>query len=147
MDDSVINETVIIRNKNLSDSAFIPANKSIIDDSDSEDQHLNDVISTINLNINNVIDDEEEEEVEEYGGGGGGDEEEEEEEQVIITTTQNETDVENQQQSQQKIANSAAVRPCQFSISRVKSIMKLDPELSLTSKESVFLVAKATVSI
>ena len=38
-------------------------------------------------------------------------------------------------------------RPCQLPLSRLKTIMKLDPELNLTSKDSVFLVAKATVCI
>ena len=38
-----------------------------------------------------------------------------------------------------------ATRPCQFAISRIKNIMKLDPELALTSKESVYLICKATV--
>ena len=69
---------------------------------------------------------------------------------LIQITTQNDVDIENQQdsqqQSQQQQKSAAVTRPCQFSISRVKNIMKLDPELSLTSKESVFLVAKATVS-
>ncbi|RNA42488.1 DNA polymerase epsilon subunit 4 [Brachionus plicatilis] len=35
-------------------------------------------------------------------------------------------------------------RPCQLALSRIKTIMKLDPELNLTSKDSVFLIAKAT---
>lgn len=38
-----------------------------------------------------------------------------------------------------------ATRPCQFTLSRIKTIMKMDPEVSLASKESVFLVTKATV--
>ena len=37
-------------------------------------------------------------------------------------------------------------KPCQFAVSRIKTIMKLDPDLSLVSKESVFLIAKATVN-
>jgi histone H3/H4 len=36
-----------------------------------------------------------------------------------------------------------ATRPCQLALSRIKSIMKTDPELNLTSKESVFMIAKA----
>lgn len=44
-----------------------------------------------------------------------------------------------------KIPETKATRPCQFAISRIKTIMKLDPELALTSKESVFLITKATV--
>lgn len=35
----------------------------------------------------------------------------------------------------------------QLALSRIKTIMKLDPDLSLTSKESVFMIAKATVCI
>jgi hypothetical protein len=35
---------------------------------------------------------------------------------------------------------------CQFAASRIKTIMKMDPEMNLSSKESVFLVSKATVS-
>jgi hypothetical protein len=38
-----------------------------------------------------------------------------------------------------------ANRPCQYAIARIKAIMKMDPELLLASKESVYLVAKATV--
>jgi hypothetical protein len=38
-----------------------------------------------------------------------------------------------------------ATRPCQFAISRIKTIMKLDPELALASKESTYLICKATV--
>lgn len=34
---------------------------------------------------------------------------------------------------------------CQFAASRIKTIMKMDPEMNLSSKESVFLVSKATV--
>ena len=37
-------------------------------------------------------------------------------------------------------------RPCQFALSRIKTIMKYDPDLALASKESVFAIAKATVS-
>ena len=37
-------------------------------------------------------------------------------------------------------------RPCQFALSRIKTIMKYDPDLALSSKESVFAIAKATVS-
>lgn len=47
----------------------------------------------------------------------------------------------------QNSGDSKATRPCQFAISRIKTIMKLDPELALTSKESVFLICKATVII
>jgi len=36
-------------------------------------------------------------------------------------------------------------KPCQFALARIKTIMKLDPDLNLMSKESVFLIAKATV--
>ena len=43
-------------------------------------------------------------------------------------------------------SNDQATRPCQFALNRIKTIMKLDPDLSLTSKESVFLIAKATVN-
>jgi hypothetical protein len=128
-----INENVIIRNKNLSDSALIPTTKPIASDSDSEEQcSLNNVISSIDLNnsaenhneiINAGVDDDDND--------------------LIQITTQNEVDIDNQKQQQKSVA---VTRPCQFSISRVKNIMKLDPELSLTSKESVFLVAKATVS-
>ena len=39
-----------------------------------------------------------------------------------------------------------ATRPCQFALARIKTIMKMDPDLGLTSKESVFLVAKAAVT-
>jgi DNA polymerase epsilon subunit 4 len=35
-------------------------------------------------------------------------------------------------------------KPCQFALARIKTIMKLDPDLNLMSKESVFLIAKAT---
>ena len=55
---------------------------------------------------------------------------------MIESSTVNTTSIEKTQSSNR----------CQFAVSRVKSIMKLDPELSLTSKESVFLVAKATVT-
>jgi hypothetical protein len=41
--------------------------------------------------------------------------------------------------------NEFASRPCQYAIARIKAIMKMDPELLLASKESVYLVAKATV--
>ena len=128
----LINENVIIRNKILNDSTMTILNsKSVINDSDSEEQQqqqLNEVISSIDLNENEVIDDNE-----------------------TITMATNEIDIESQgdvqvEDQQKNLNNPAAVRPCQFSISRVKNIMKLDPELSLTSKESVFLVAKATVS-
>jgi hypothetical protein len=44
------------------------------------------------------------------------------------------------------IQNDKIKRPCQFAISRIKSIMKTDPDLALASKESVFLIAKATVN-
>ena len=37
-------------------------------------------------------------------------------------------------------------RPCQFALHRIKTIMKYDPDLALASKESVFAIAKATVS-
>jgi hypothetical protein len=40
-----------------------------------------------------------------------------------------------------------ASRPAQFALSRVKTIMKMDPEVTLASKESVFLIAKATVKL
>ena len=40
-------------------------------------------------------------------------------------------------------AKDLADRPCQFALSRIKAIMKMDPEMCLSSKESVFLVAKA----
>jgi hypothetical protein len=42
--------------------------------------------------------------------------------------------------------NDFANRPCQYALARIKAIMKMDPELLLASKESVFLVAKATVT-
>lgn len=35
-------------------------------------------------------------------------------------------------------------RLCQMPLSRIKSIMKLDPEFNLVSSDSVFLMAKAT---
>jgi hypothetical protein len=54
---------------------------------------------------------------------------------IIESTNENTTSIEKSQNASR----------CQFAVSRIKSIMKLDPELSLTSKESVFLVAKATV--
>jgi len=38
-------------------------------------------------------------------------------------------------------------RPCQFALSRIKTIMKYDPDLALASKESVYAIAKATVSV
>ena len=40
---------------------------------------------------------------------------------------------------------SKATRPCLFAINRIKTIMKLDPELALASKESTYLICKATV--
>lgn len=42
---------------------------------------------------------------------------------------------------------SFAARPSQLALSRIKTIMKMDPELNLASKDSVFLIAKATVRI
>ena len=42
-------------------------------------------------------------------------------------------------------AHQAAVKQSQFALSRIKTIMKLDPDLALASKESVMLIAKATV--
>ncbi len=38
-------------------------------------------------------------------------------------------------------------KPCQFALARIKTVMKLDPDLNLMSKESVFLIAKATVNL
>ena len=38
-------------------------------------------------------------------------------------------------------------RPCQFAVNRIKSIMKCDPDLALASKESVFAITKATVTL
>jgi hypothetical protein len=121
----LINENVIIRNKIFSDSTLANINStSIINDSDSDDQHLNDVISTIDLNCNEVI------------------------ETAILAEIDVEEQTSTEPQQQHKTAGiiNPVIRPCQFSISRIKNIMKLDPELALTSKESVFLVAKATVS-
>ena len=42
--------------------------------------------------------------------------------------------------------NNKITRPCQFAISRIKTIMKCDPDLAIASKESVFAIAKATVN-
>lgn len=42
-------------------------------------------------------------------------------------------------------ATAPAVKSCQLPFARIKTIMKLDSDLGLTSKESVYLVAKATV--
>lgn len=47
---------------------------------------------------------------------------------------------------QNKTMEATEVRPCQFALGRIKSIMKMDPEMGLSSKESVFLIAKATVN-
>lgn len=46
---------------------------------------------------------------------------------------------------QQPEDSNFVTRPCQLALSRIKTIMKLDPELNLASKDSVFLIAKATV--
>lgn len=47
--------------------------------------------------------------------------------------------------AQNKTVEAIEIRPCQFALGRIKSIMKMDPEMGLSSKESVFLIAKATV--
>ena len=44
-----------------------------------------------------------------------------------------------------KKTGDVAVKSCQLALSRIKTIMKTDPDLGLASKESVFLIAKATV--
>ena len=36
-------------------------------------------------------------------------------------------------------------KSCQLALSRIKTIMKLDPDLGLVSKESLFVITKATV--
>lgn len=41
----------------------------------------------------------------------------------------------------------AASKQCQLPFARIKTIMKLDSDLGLSSKEGVFMVAKATVLI
>lgn len=139
-----LNENVIIRNKNLSDSTLIKASNKIITDSEEdevngngldEDQQkqLNNIISTIDLNDDN---------------NGLSSQEGWLEASTKDVDVENETKESSQQQNQKAGSNANTVsssKACQFSISRVKNIMKLDPELSLTSKESVFLVAKATV--
>lgn len=38
-----------------------------------------------------------------------------------------------------------AEKSTKFPLSRIKSIMKMDPDVSITSSESVFLIARATV--
>jgi hypothetical protein len=59
----------------------------------------------------------------------------------------------NQQKQQQEEdsnenrSETNSAKPSQFGLSRIKSIMKLDPDLSLTSKDSVFLISKATVCL
>jgi hypothetical protein len=60
-------------------------------------------------------------------------------------TDENDENALNSKKDQQSNSESKMTRPCQFAISRIKSIMKMDPELALASKESVFLICKATV--
>ena len=64
----------------------------------------------------------------------------------INTEEQNEANKENGETTVKKISNQTD-RPSVFAISRIKTIMKLEPDMTLASKESVFLVAKATVTI
>lgn len=42
------------------------------------------------------------------------------------------------------IVEKAEERLCQLPLSRIKGIMKLDPELNLVSSDSVFVMTKAT---
>jgi len=67
----------------------------------------------------------------------------ENDENVEITTSTNATNKKGK--AQNKTIEAVEVRPCQFALGRIKSIMKMDPEMGLSSKESVFLIAKATV--
>lgn len=46
----------------------------------------------------------------------------------------------------EEATSGANQKQVQLALSRIKTIMKLDPDLSLASKESVFMIAKATVS-
>uniref|UniRef100_A0A224YLC1 DNA polymerase epsilon subunit 4 n=1 Tax=Rhipicephalus zambeziensis TaxID=60191 RepID=A0A224YLC1_9ACAR len=54
--------------------------------------------------------------------------------------------METEQNAEQDGANNAekVEKLCRFPLSRVKNIMKLDPDVVLASQEAVFLVAKAT---
>ncbi|XP_065290102.1 DNA polymerase epsilon subunit 4 [Dermacentor albipictus] len=54
--------------------------------------------------------------------------------------------METEQNTEQDSANNAekGEKLCRFPLSRVKNIMKLDPDVVLASQEAVFLVSKAT---
>lgn len=54
--------------------------------------------------------------------------------------------METEQNTEQDSANNAekGEKLCRFPLSRVKTIMKLDPDVVLASQEAVFLVSKAT---
>ncbi|KAM6962935.1 DNA polymerase epsilon subunit 4 [Aplochiton taeniatus] len=57
----------------------------------------------------------------------------------------NEADEENNQQTGPvAVANIMQHRPSKLPLSRIKSLMKSDPDVSLASQESVFIIAKAT---
>jgi hypothetical protein len=123
--DSTIASNVIIRNKILSESNQPSAPKQLLPIDDSENEE--DIVT--GQTINQISDD-----IEDYA-----------------VNEANIIDVENQFQNQNEIpkakANFASSQnKSQFSQSRIKTIMKMDPELSLTSKESVFIVSKATVT-
>lgn len=57
----------------------------------------------------------------------------------------NETETEEKKAKSGEMEENFVNRPCQLALSRIKTIMKLDPELHLASKDSVFLISKATV--
>ncbi|CAF0716914.1 unnamed protein product [Brachionus calyciflorus] len=61
-------------------------------------------------------------------------------------SNKDDTETENKKAKKPKEAEDQnfVTRPCQLALSRIKTIMKLDPEMNLSSKDSVFLVAKAT---
>lgn len=64
-----------------------------------------------------------------------------------IRDISNKDDNESEKQKSKKadMEQNFTTRPCQLALSRIKTIMKLDPELNLASKDSVFIIGKATV--
>lgn len=72
--------------------------------------------------------------------------------QLIMEDEQNES-TNTEPHSQKTTENTAdenqaviiAEKSTKFPLSRIKSIMKMDPDVSITSSDAVFLVARATV--
>ncbi len=57
----------------------------------------------------------------------------------------NEIEIETEKPASVVVADQGP-KSCQLPLARIKNIMKLDSDLNLASKESVYVIAKATVS-